>query len=102
MLPEYTIEKMSEATDGFSATYKLKKTEGETVTYAGDVINIPKDLVLQSGDTKIVEEDGVPYEGAVVGEAYMDLVLNDPESSHIYIPIRVAFGDNSPIVWEDM
>ncbi len=101
-VPEYSIEKADEATEGFAATYKLKKVDGETTTYAGDIINIPKDLVLQSGDTKTVEVADTPYEGAEVGDPYIDLVLNDPDSTHIYIPVKVAFGESGQIVWEEM
>lgn len=101
-VPEYSIEKQEEATEGFAATYKLKVTNGENVTYAGDVINIPKDLVLQDGDTKVVEEEGEPYEGAEVGDPYIDLVLNDPNNTHIYVPIKTAFGESGQIVWEEM
>lgn len=101
-IPEYSIEKVAEAEEGFAATYKLKKTEGENVTYAGDVINIPKDLVLQGGDMKSVETEGEPYDGAVVGDPYIDLVLNDPDNTHIYIPVKAAFGESGQITWEEM
>lgn len=87
-IPEYALEKMTEATEGYSASYRLKRTLDGAVTYPGDVINIPKDLVLQSGNLKLVEEANVPYEGAQVGDPYIDLVLNDPASSHIYIPMK--------------
>lgn len=87
-IPEYSIEKQGEADDGFSATYRLKKTVGSSTTYAGDSINIPKDLVVQSGSIQEVSEEDVPYIGAKVGDTYIDLVLNDPEASHIYIPAK--------------
>lgn len=88
VVPEYTMEKQSEATEGYSATYRLKRTVGESSSYIGDSINIPKDLVIQSGSLKLVEEVNVPYEGAEIGDPYIDLVLNDSSSSHIYIPMK--------------
>ena len=86
--PEYTLEKQSQATEGYSATYRLKRTAGGESTYVGDAIDIPKDLVLQGGSVQTVTEANVPYEGAEVGDTYIDLVLNDPDSSHIYIPTK--------------
>ena len=87
-VPEYVIERMGEAEDGYSATYKLKRTLDGASTYVGDEINIPKDLVIQSGTLEIVTQDDVPYEGARVGDPYLDIVLNDAEASHIYIPVK--------------
>lgn len=87
-IPEYSIEKQGEADDGFSSTYRLKKTVGSSVTYSGDSINIPKDLVIQGGSVKEVIEEDVPYEGAQIGDPYIELVLNDPSASHIYIPAK--------------
>lgn len=83
---EYTLEKLDEATVGYSATYRLKKTSGGSSSYVGSEINIPKDLVVQSGSVKTVTVDDQPYEGAKVGDTYIELVLNDAEASHIYIP----------------
>ncbi len=85
---EFALEKQGTAADGYSAIYKLKRTEGETVSYAGDEINIPKDMVLQSGTMRVVTEAGQPYEGAEVDDPYLDLVLNDDANTHIYIPVR--------------
>lgn len=87
-IPEYRMEKQAVAADGFSATYKLKKISGQVSTYVGDDINIPKDLVIQSGSVKTVTEENVPYAGAAIGDAYIDIVLSDPSSSHIYIPAK--------------
>lgn len=35
--PSYEIEKQEVATDGYSATYKLKKTVGDVVSYCGTI-----------------------------------------------------------------
>lgn len=86
--PEYIIKKLDTATDGFSASYQLQKTVGEDSTLVGDIVNIPKDLVVQSGSIQTVTEADVPYSGAQIGDTYIDLVLNDPDSSHIYIPTK--------------
>lgn len=87
-VPEYSIEKQAVADEGFNATYKLKKTVGSESSYVGDAISIPKDLVISSGSLEVVAEAGVPYDGAVVGEPYLDIVLNNADSEHIYIPVK--------------
>lgn len=88
VIPEYVIERQEIAEDGYVASYKLKRTNGDTVSYVGDVINIPRDIVLQSGSMKTVTEENEPYEGADIGDPYIDLILNDESASHIYIPVK--------------
>ena len=87
VVPEYAIEKV-ETEIGFSASYKLKKTVGDDVSYVGDAINIAKDLVLQSASLEVVTEDGVPYAGAKVGDPYIKMVFNNAEASNLYIPVK--------------
>lgn len=82
-VPEYTIEEVS-ATSGYLKTYQLKKGSA----YIGAKINIPKDMVVSSGSVKTVTETGVPYSGAVIGDKYIDLVIANSASSHIYIPVK--------------
>nr|DAI19875.1 MAG TPA: hypothetical protein [Caudoviricetes sp.] len=85
--PSYEIEKQEVATDGYSATYKLKKTVGDVASYCG-TINIPKDKFLQSATINTVTETDNPYTGAVVGEKYFDFLFNDAEQSHEYVPLK--------------
>lgn len=91
---EFVIERQEDAAEGYAATYKLKRVVGEEETYVGDEINIPKDLVLQSGSLETVAEANQPYIGAEVGDPYIDLVLNDPDNTHIYVPIKGIVGDS--------
>ena len=86
-VPEYAIEKV-ETEEGFSASYKLKKTIGEEVSYVGDSINIAKDLVLQSATLETVTEDGVPYDDAKVGDPYIKMVFNNADASNLYVPVK--------------
>lgn len=85
---EFAIEKQDTPEDGFSATYKLKRTADGTDTYIGDAINIPKDAVLSGGTYEIVDTADAPYVGAEVGDPYVDLVVANAEESHIYIPLK--------------
>ena len=88
VVPEYSIEKQSVATEGFSATYKLKKTVGEETVYVGDDINIAKDLVLKAATMQTVTEANVPFEGAKIGDPFIDMEFNDAASTHLYIPMK--------------
>lgn len=95
---EFTIEEQTTATDGSVKTYKLKRTEGDNSTYVGDAIEIPTDKVLKGGTFEIVDTADAPYTGAEVGDPYVDLVLEDADNTHIYIPMKglvdtVAAGD---------
>lgn len=82
-VPEYTIEEVS-ATSGYLKTYQLKKDS----SYIGAKINIPKDMVVSSGTVETVKETGIPYEGAVIGDKYIDLIIANSASSHIYISVK--------------
>lgn len=86
--PEYSIEKRDIAEEGFAASYRLKKTVGDEVSYVGDTINIAKDLVLQSATLEIVAEDDIPYAGAKVGDPYIAMIFNNADSSNLYIPVK--------------
>lgn len=86
--PEYTVEKQPGQN-----TYRLKRSVDGADEYIGDEINIPTDLVIQSGSLEVVEMPDIPYEGAVIGDRYLDLVLNDPNADHIYIPLDGLIGD---------
>ena len=88
LVPEYTIEKQSGADEGYAISYKLKKTVNGEVSYVGDTINVAKDMVLQSASIQVVTEENVPYDGAVVGDPYIDMAFNDSNASHIYVPVK--------------
>lgn len=83
-LPEYTITRQQTAETEYSATYSLFKDNVLT----GDKINIPKDMVIESGELKYVEEPDVPYEGAEVGDPYIDFVIANSDNQHLYVPVK--------------
>ena len=80
---EYNLIETS-TTSGYSKTYSLTKNNVEI----GTKINIPKDLVVSSGSIKEVTVINEPYTNAIIGDKYIDLVLNDSEANHIYIPVK--------------
>lgn len=87
-IPEYSVAKQATAEAGFLSTYYLTK-DGAQV---GEKINIPKDFLVNSADTKTVETADTPYEGAQVGDLYIDFVINsksaDDTASHVYLPVN--------------
>ena len=81
---EYTIVKLDEATEGAAASYQLQKDE----VGIGAVIDIPKDMVVQSGSVAYCETADSPVEGLAVGDPYIDLVIANADDQHIYIPVK--------------
>lgn len=57
-------------------------------------INIPKDYLVRSAEIEVVDTADEPYEGAVVGDKYIDFVINTKDgqgtgtAQHIYIPLN--------------
>lgn len=78
---EYSLAKKATAETGYAASYYLTK-DGNKV---GEYINIPKDMVVESGDVKTCSQADTPVSGYQVGDKYIDLVLANADSSHIYI-----------------
>ena len=87
-IPEYSVVKRGTAESGFLSTYYLTK-DGAQV---GEKINIPKDFLVNSADIKTVETANQPYDGAEVGDLYIDFVVNsknaDDTATHIYLPVN--------------
>lgn len=82
--PVYSIIKETTAESGQVATYRLTM-DG---TKVGTSINIPKDMVLQSGSLKTCTTANQPVTGYAVGDKYIDLVLANADNSHIYIFVK--------------
>ena len=74
--PEYTIKKLETATAGMSASYQLTK-DG---TGVGAVIDIPKDMVVESGTVE-TNPSGKP------AGTYLVLTLANKTSDKVYINV---------------
>ena len=87
-VPEYSVVKQGTAEAGYLSTYYLTKDGAQT----GEKINIPKDFLVNSADILEVEEANQPYDGAKVGDLYIDFVVNskdaDDTATHIYLPVN--------------
>ena len=87
----YITETAGQSGDAFSKRYGIY--QGSTGSSASPAvgekladIDIPKDMVVESGSVGTVSEADVPYAGAQVGDKYIDLVIANATSDHIYIP----------------
>ena len=87
----YTIKQQATAESGYAATYQLFSVSADATpveTAVGAKINIPKDMVVESGTVETVATANTPYTGAAVGDKYIDLVIANKASSHLYIPVN--------------
>lgn len=84
---DVTVEKQDTAETGYAATYIVKQG-GISV---GVPINIPKDFLVKSGTVETCTSADSPVTGFVVGDKYLDFVVNTTDDSatakHIYIKL---------------
>ena len=87
-----TLEEASTPDNGFLKTYVIKQGGSAVGGGASGKINIPKDFLIKSGTVETVETANTPYSGAVVGDKYLDFVVNtvgnDETETHMYIPVK--------------
>ena len=76
----------------YAKSYKLqfKGEDDEEWTDAPEsfVINVPKDMVVESGSVKTCTEADMPVQGYEVGDKYIDLVIANKADAHIYINVK--------------
>jgi hypothetical protein len=82
------VEKKATANTGYAASYTIK---ANGVALSPD-IDIPKDFLVKSATLETVTTADTPYSGAVVGDKYIDFVINAKDASataeHIYLPVN--------------
>jgi len=83
VIPDYSISEIEDISGQYSKIYVLTKDGVAT----GASINIPNAKIIQHSEIKVVEETDVPYEGAEVGDKYVDFTTGDGPDDHIYIPV---------------
>lgn len=83
----YSVTKLATPVTGYISSYRLT-ADGVNV---GDIINIPKDFLVKSGSVKTCTVNDTPVVGYVVGDKYIDFVVNsvdnDATNSNIYIKV---------------
>ena len=80
----------SNGQEDYAKVYKLYQGASASDMSANALvgtINIPKDLVVQSGSVETVVTADEPYEGAEVGDKYIELVIQN-QSEPLYIPAK--------------
>lgn len=82
-VPVYTVAEGT-ARPGYAKSYNL--TKDGVVT--GVAIEIPENTIIKSGTVGTVTTPDVPYEGAEVGDKYIDLELETATEEHVYIPLK--------------
>ena len=79
------VIKKATAESGYAATYEITQS-GVKV---GASINIPKDFLVKSASVQTVSTANTPVNGYVVGDKYLDFVINAKDSSesneHLYL-----------------
>lgn len=84
---DISIIKQATAETGYAATYVLY--QGDTAL--SPKINIPKDFLVKSATVETCTVDDVPVEGYVVGDKYLDFVVNSVDGTatdaHIYLKV---------------
>lgn len=94
----YVDKSIKDLSDSIAAGGVISLTENPSIAYAKSyvlsqgnkeigTINIPKDMVVSSGSLQSVTSVDNPYVGAKIGDKYIDLVIANSTSEHIYIPV---------------
>lgn len=82
------VKKQATAETGFAATYVVEQNGSQV----GSKINIPKDFLVRSASMGTVSTADSPQQGFVVGDKYLDFVVNtaddDETPQHIYINVK--------------
>ena len=90
-----TVEKQSSAESGYAHTYVIKQGGSQV----GSKINIPKDFLVKSGSVKTVTTANNPVSGYVIGDKYIDFVINSKDGSatdeHMYILVSDLVEDTT-------
>ena len=79
-VPEYSI--VTESSDDYAAVYRLTKDNVKV----GAAINIPKDMVVQSGYVDTFHEGALPT-GVTEPGTYIVLILANATNDKLYIPV---------------
>ena len=78
---DYTVTVSTDNVEGTNLKHYVFTQCGNEIAH----IDIPKDLVVEEGHVKEVTEANKPYEGAAVGDKYIELKINNQEEP-LYIP----------------
>ena len=89
----YSIVKTSPS--GVASEYHLAKTVNGVTENIGDAIDVPLDMVVQSGSVKTCTTADVPVLGYKVGDKYIDLLIANSNDQHIYVLVNDLVDNNA-------
>lgn len=99
-----TVEEQAQAETGYLKTYVIKQGNASAKSQVGVKINIPKDFLVRSGQVRTCVQDNVPVQGYLVGDKYIDFVINSKDSTatdeHIYINVKDLISGDTYIADE--
>lgn len=82
------VEDESAGQSDYAKVYKIyqcaTQAEESSTTLKG-TINIPRDLFIKAASVETVVTPDVPYEGAAVGDKYIDIEVQN-QQAHLYVP----------------
>ena len=82
------VEDESAGQSVYAKVYKIYQCATQAEEAAGTLkgtINIPKDLFIKSASVETVTTADVPYQGAVPGDKYIDIEVQN-QTDHLYVP----------------
>ena len=92
------VEDKSASQSVYAKVYEIyqcaTQAEQSASTLKG-TINIPKDLFIKSASVETVSTADVPYTGAVVGDKYIDIEVQN-QTEHIYVPCNSLVDEYTP------
>lgn len=90
----YKIEALNTPETGYLKTYQMTQHNPSTgADVSVGIINIPKDFLVKSGEVKTVTTADQPYSGAVVGDKYIEFIINSKEGDATAEPIYIPVND---------
>lgn len=89
---EVSVSERGTAVQGYLKSYDIYQGDPTDPNNLKGTINIPKDFLVKSASVQTVVTPDVPYEGAEVGDKYIDFVINVKEGTaadeHLYLPVN--------------
>ena len=89
-----SLTKEATANTGYFATYTFEQNGSQI-----GQIDIPKDFLVKSGQVKTVSTANSPVQGYIIGDKYIDLVINTKDNTgtdeHLYIKVSDLVEDTT-------
>lgn len=84
---------ITDVENGKSVKVKVSETEGNNLQLKADglYVHVEPVALLSSAQVGTVTEANKPYDGAEVGDKYVDFALNDEAGTHLYVPTTDMF-----------